>query len=150
MTAPVLYANTDLVMQAWLAAVPGLSTDMVGATLPIVSAWQDKQGFVTERALPGADNHDYPLNGPVVTLDIYSYRAGSARPPWHQANNLASAIWFASRNRNAPAMDLTFPGGYPPARVTGIWGITSPRRAYGDQGNFAHFVMDLQVKWVQL
>lgn len=150
MSAPTLYANTDLVAQAWLAAVPGLSADMVGAVLPNVAAWGAGRGFVTAVTVGGADNADDALNGPVVTLDIYSYLAGSARPPWNQANNIASAIWFAARNRDAPAMDLDLPHGYPRARVIGVWTVTSPRRAYADAGDFAHFVMDLQFKWVQL
>lgn len=150
MSAPTLLANTDLVAQAWLATVPGITADMVGAVLPNVTAWEDKQGFITARTVGGADHPDYQLNGPVVTVDVYSYKAGSARPPWNQANNLATGIWLSARNREAPARDVTLPGGYPPARVTAAWSMASPRRAYGDAGNFAHFILDLQLKWVQL
>jgi hypothetical protein len=148
-TAPTLYANTDLVAQAWLATVPGITADMVGATLPEPQAWADKQGFVTAMATAGGDQPDYPLNGPVVLLDVYAYQLGSARPPWAQANNLASAIWWAARDRDVPAKDVTLPAGYPAARVTGAWTLGTPRRAYGDQGNYAHFRLDLQLKWVQ-
>ncbi|HEX3778532.1 MAG TPA: hypothetical protein VHX38_02615 [Pseudonocardiaceae bacterium] len=150
MSAPTLYANTDLVAQAWLATVPGITADMVGAVLPAPAAWADKQGFVTARTVGGADNPDYQLNGPVVTVDVYSYSATSARPPWNAANNLASAIWLHAHDRSAPARDVTLSGSYPPARVSGAWVLSPPRRAYADAGDYAHFILDLQLKWVQL
>lgn len=150
MTAPTLLANTDLVAQAWLATVPGITADMVGAVLPTPESWLDKQGFVTTRTVGGADNPDYQLNGPVVTIDVYAYSATSSRPPWGQANDLATRIWLHAHDRTTPARDVTLPGDYPPARVTGAWTLGAPRRAYSDAGDYAHFVLDMQLKWVAL
>jgi hypothetical protein len=157
-TAPVvLHANTDLVAVAWVAGTPGFVDGMVSTRLPSPpGSWADTDtqvgtGFVTVRpAGTGKVTPAYGLYGPVITLDAYAYKVGSSKPQWNKANNLLMAVVDATHDYNAPARDVTLPGGYPPARVTGAWVTQMPRRAYGDAGNYAHFTMDLSLSWVEL
>lgn len=150
-----LCANTDLVAVAWASTVPGLSSSMVATTLPSPpGSWADTTtqvgtGFVTARTTGGTEEPAYGLRGPVVTFDCYAYKVGSAHPQWNKACNIAELIAAATRNYQQPAWGLSLPNNYPPARVVGAWMVESPRRAYGDPGNYAHYTLSVQLKWVQ-
>lgn len=155
MTAPVLRANTDLVATTWLGGVTGLSPQMVGAKLPSDNTTWQASGFVTVRVSGGRPSIDTALRGPVVTAETWAVKPGSSKPPWGQAFYLAECIMRACEPRTdqelrAISRTLTLPGTYPPARVLSAYPVSEPRRAYGDSGDYAHVVLDLQLAWVDL
>jgi hypothetical protein len=144
-----LRANTELVAIAWLGGVTGLSTSMVAATLPRDNTAWATTGFVTVRTSGGAPGIHVPLRQPVVTVDFWAVKPSSAKPPWYQANYLAELVDLGCRATNA-ARAVTLPANYPAARVLSAYLVQEPRRAYGDQGDYAHYIADLALNWVDL
>lgn len=155
MTAPVLHANNELVAVAWLAGVTGLTPDMVATTLPKDPTVWANTGFVTApTTVGGALPAGYAYRSPVVTVKCWATRPGSNKPPWGQAAHLASLVvdgCYAPDGRGTGSIRrVTLPGGYPGAQVTGAWIPTEPRRSYGDAGDYACYVLDLALRWVEL
>ena len=144
-----LRANTELVAITWLGGVSGLASNMVAAVLPKDNATWSATGFVTVRTSGGSPGIYTPLRNPVVTLDFWAVKPGSNKPPWFAANYLAELVDRGCRATDA-SRPLTLPANYPPARVLTAYLISEPRRAYGDQGDYAHYVADLQLHWVDL
>ena len=144
-----LRANTDLVACAWLGGVTGLTPAMVAATLPTDNTSWAASGFVTVRTSGGSPGLYVPLRAPVVTVDCWAVNPSSAKPPWGKANYLAELIDVGCRATNVNRT-LTLPTNYPAARVLSAYLVTEPRRAYGDQGDYARFVLDLALHWVDL
>jgi hypothetical protein len=144
-----LRANTELVAIAWLGTVTGLSTSMVAAALPKDATSWTSTGFVTVRTMGGTSSMYTPLRSPVVTVETWATNPNSSRPPWFQANNLAELIDLGCRASDVQRT-LTLPGNYPDARVLSAYLVQEPRRAYGDQGDYAHYVTDLALHWVDL
>lgn len=153
MTAPVLRANTDLVAQAWLAGVPGLTSAMVGSQLPSDNSTWAASGFVTVRTSGGRPVLDNALRQPVITVDTWACKVTSSKVPWNKANYLAECIVRAcyprtDSERIAVPRLLTLPAGYPHARVLSAVVVTEPRRSYGDIGLYASYTFDLSLSWV--
>ncbi|WP_297699638.1 hypothetical protein [Mycobacterium sp.] len=145
----ILRANTELVAMAWLAGVTGLTSDMVAAVLPKdTTAWA-ATGFVTVRAVGGAPGIHVPMRQPVVTVDTWAVRPGSAKPPWFLANHLAELVDVGCRAVDA-SRTVTLPTNYGTARVHSAYLVSEPRRAYGDQGDYARYTTDLALNWVDL
>lgn len=144
-----LRANTELVTVAWLAGVDGLSSSMVSSTLPTDETTWSATGFITVRTTGGSPGLDVPLRSPVVTLDFWAINPNSGKPPWFQANYLAELVDAGTRAVNVQRT-LTLPANYPNARILTAYLVQEPRRAYGDQGSYAHYVADLAVHWVDL
>lgn len=142
-----LRANTELVAISWLGGVNGLTPSMVAATLPADNTTWAASGFVTVRTVGGAPGVHVPLRSPVVTVDCWAVKPGSSKPPWFQANYLAELIDAGCRASDAQR-PVTLPTGYPLARVLSTYLVSEPRRAYGDQGDYAHYVMDMALNWV--
>ena len=88
-----------------------------------------------------------PLRSPVVTVDTWAVKPGSTKPPWYQANALAEVVDAGTRAVNA-SRAVALPSGYNPARVFAAYFVQEPRRAYGDQGDYAHYVADLALHWI--
>jgi hypothetical protein len=146
---PTLRANAELVAVTWLKGVEGLGPGMVGTTLPKdVTTWAET-GFVTVRVTGGAPGVYVPMRQSVLTVDTWALSPNSAKPPWGLANNLVELVEAGCRAPGA-ARNVTLPGEFPTARVEATWALSEPRRAYGDQGGYAHYVLDLQMAWVQL
>jgi hypothetical protein len=144
-----LRANTELVALAWLAGVAGFSSAMVGATLPKdTTAWATT-GFVTVRAAGGSPGIHVPMRSPVVTVDTWGVKPTSAKPPWYLANHLAELLDVGCRTADA-SRTVTLPTNYGTARVHSAYLISEPRRAYGDAGDYAHYVADMALNWVDL
>lgn len=150
MTLP-LRPNTELVAIAWIASVPGLSSDMVATTLPDPGAWS-RDGFVTVTGGVGTTALDVPARSPVIQIDCYAVRQSSGKPPWGRVDLLCEHIIAETRERDRAVRDLAITAGpvtYPPARVSGVRALTEPRRAYGDPADWAHKLFDLQLTWVE-
>lgn len=142
-------ANTELVTIAWLANVQGLTSSMVAATLPKDNTTWAASGFVTVRASGGSPGIHVPMRNPVVTLDCWAVRPGSAKPPWYQANQLAELIDAGCRSALA-GRTVVLPTNYGSVRVHSAYLISEPRRVYGDQGDYARYTADMSVNWVDL
>jgi hypothetical protein len=143
-----LRANTELVTIAWLAGITGFTSSMVAAQLPTDNTTWAASGFVTARATGGTPGLYVPLRSPVVTLDFWAVKPGS-RPPWYQANALAELVDAGCRASTAQRA-VTLPSGYPGARVLSAYLLSEPRRAYGDQGDYARYTADLAIHWTDL
>jgi hypothetical protein len=144
-----LRANTELVAVAWLAGVTGLSSAMVASTLPQDETTWSAAGFVTVRTSGGSPGIHVPMRAPVVTLDFWGVRPSSSKPPWFQANYLAELVDAGCRATGA-GRTVTLPTNYPAAHVHSAYFVQEPRRAYGDQGDYAHYIADLALYWTDL
>jgi hypothetical protein len=144
-----LRANTELVAIAWLGGVTGLGSGMVAATLPKDTTGWAATGFVTVRVSGGAPGVHVPMRQPVVTVDCWAVKPGSNKSPWFQANYLAELVDAGCRAATA-ARSVTLPTNYPAARVHSAYLVSEPRRAYGDQGDYARYVLDMALNWVDL
>jgi hypothetical protein len=144
-----LRANTELVATAWLGGVTGLSTAMVATQLPKDNSSWAASGFVTVRTVGGSPGLYVPLRAPVVGVDCWAVSPNSGKPPWFQANALAELIDAGCRATNG-GRTLTLPTGYSQARVLSAYLVSEPRRSYADEGDYARYVLDLALHWVDL
>lgn len=140
-------ANTELVAVAWLGGVSGLTSSMVATSLPKDNASWSASGFVTVRTSGGSPGLYVPMREPVVTLDFWAVKPGSSKPPWFQAAALAELAEAGTRASDAQRA-VTLPSGYNSAHVYSAYFVQEPRRAYGDQGDYAHYVADMAMHWV--
>lgn len=142
-------ATTELVAVTWFGGVTGLSPSIVATTLPKDNTTWSASGFVTARTVGGTPGLYTPLRTPVVTVDCWSVNPSSGKPPWGKANYLAELIDAGCRATNMQRT-LTLPTNYPSARVLSAYLISEPRRAYGDEADYARYVMDMVFNWVDL
>ena len=150
MSAPVLRANHDLVAQAWLAGVPGLSVAMVASALPSdVTTWT-QAGFVVVETVGGAPDIDVPLRKPVMSVSCWAVAPDSHKPPWGKANNLAEHISAACQDHQACVRVVDLPDGFPFAQVHTVYLLNEPRRITSDDPGYARYSFDLQLMWVEL
>jgi len=120
---------------------------MVASTLPKDNTSWAASGFVTVRTVGGSPGIHVPLRSPVVTVDTWAVGPNSAKPPWGQASYLAELIDQGCRASDAQRF-VTLPTNYPDAKVLSAYLVSEPRRAFGDQGDYAHYVMDMALNWV--
>jgi len=148
-SAPLLRGNTDLVVQGWLAGVPGLSEAMVASTLPSdVTGWA-VSGFVQVTTVGGTPDAYVPMREPVVSVDCWAVAPNSSKPPWGKANNLAEHIAAACQDHRGCNRVVILPEGYPPVRVHQAYLLTEPRRIPSDDGAYARYQMDLALHWTE-
>lgn len=153
--AVLFRANTDLVAVAWLGGITGLTPSMVASQLPTNNTSWAASGFVTVRTSGGRPILDNALRSPVVTVETWAANPTSSKPPWSKANYLAELIVRGcyprtDAERVAMQRSLTLLPNYPQARVLSAYVVSEPRRAYGDSGDYAHFVFDVALTWVDL
>jgi hypothetical protein len=149
-----LHAPTDLVAQAWIRTIPGLTADGVAGQLPSdETSWADG-GFVVVPITVGGTPHDtIPIRRPVVQVETWATVPGSDKLPWGLANQLAEQIRAGTYDRVNFGRPLTITSGpvaYPSARVLSAKVMTEPRRVWSDVGDYAGFVLDLMLQWVQI
>lgn len=142
-----LRPNTELVAVAWLGTIDGLSPNMVATQLPSDATSWSRTGFITLRTTGGAPSIYTPLRSPVLSVDAWATNVNSGKPPWFQANGLMELIDAGCRADNAQRW-LTLPGNYMAARVTTAYFTGEPQRVYTDPGNYARYVVNLQLHWV--
>jgi hypothetical protein len=151
-----------LVAAAWIATIPGFTSDMTGDRLPpdtlpptaakrIRPAPWLKTGFITVQWVGGALDPNLPRHNPVMGTDIYAAVPGSNDPPWRMAEALGEAIWLATQQRtgfNRP-LDIKVEGvQYPVAVVQGAYLATPFRRLYDDPAAYARLQGNLALSWV--
>lgn len=159
MTTPTmpLFPSDEMVATAWIGTVPGLSAAMVDTQLPPdVDAQGNpapwiQTGFVTVSVVGGTPGAMLPVGNPVVQVDCWATVPGSNKPPWPDANAIATTIQRATwdRYRISRPLAVNVNGvAYPTAVVQTAYMATQFRRAYGDQGDYAHYQGDLALSWV--
>lgn len=148
MSDPLL-PNSILVAKHWLlAAVPALA-DIVATTLPD-PPWPGDQ-FVQVMNVGGAPEIDNPMFHPVVSVNIYAMKPGSARPPWGKAATLGMKIVTACYNKPyAPAdrVRVALPGDFDDAIVTSVYPVSDLREVPSDPSQYAVYSLDLNLTWV--
>jgi hypothetical protein len=144
-----LLPNDELVARAWLlAAVDGL-TGKVATTLPDLP-WTDNE-FVQIMQVGGTPDPENPQMRPVISVNCFAMKAGSTRPPWGQANQLAMRILMATyskRRQTSGAVELDLPDGYGRAIVQSAQVVSQPRRLPSDPSQYAVYNLDIQLWWI--
>lgn len=150
MTAPRLIASTELVVQAWIRGIPGLTASGVGSQLPAVEQeWADGGYIVVPFTVGGTPMDSAPVQRPVVQVECWATVPDSDKLPWLKAANLAEQVRLAAYDRTyASARPLQLGGGYPTAWVRAVKPMTHPRRVWSDQGDYAGYLMDLYLMWI--
>ena len=145
-----LIPNNELVARAWLiAAVSDLSSDKVATTLAD-PPWPDNE-FVQIMQVGGSSNPELPVMEPVVSVNCFAFKPGSAKPPWGQANHLASAIWkacYAARYNPSSVVLPSMPSGYGAALIRSVYPVSLPRRVPSDPSQYAVYNLDVAFSWV--
>lgn len=144
-------------MQAWLASVPELSADMIGAALPAPTTtgaipWSET-GFVQATCVGGQIEDPTGRRTTLVQVDCWATRLPTSRkPPWGQANQLAEHIIEAARAMTGQEryVDLGAAGtDYDRARILTVLAVDEPRRVPDDPGGYARFMHHVTVTWVR-
>lgn len=138
---------TDLVAQAWIASLPGFSSQMVGAKIPQGTSWSST-GFIRVTPVAGEIDPYTGLRTPQVQVDCVAVKPGSAKPPWFAANQLAEKIVSATVSGTGQQTAVTLPSGYDPARIMTVRALGEPVRVRGDEGGYARYTLDLAITWV--
>jgi hypothetical protein len=148
---------SDLVVQAWLATVPGLSASMIGAALPAPNTngsigWSTT-GFVQSTIVSGQVEDPTGRRTTLVQIDCWATGLPTSRkPPWGKANQLAEHIIEAARAGTGQEqyVDVGAAGtDYDRARILTVLAADEPRRVPGDQGGYARFMHHLTITWVR-
>jgi hypothetical protein len=165
---PDLLNNNTVVTVAWIASIPGFTTDMAGPQLPpdvnpdgSPAAWL-QTGYITCNTVGGTPDDLLPVHRPVMEIKCWAAVPGSDYAPWLVAEGLAARITVATWSRRRIPRPLrpviTYPaamtGGvqlpavtYPPAVVRSAYFAQEFRRLYGDQGDYAVLQADLALEW---
>lgn len=153
--------NSDLVGEKFLAGITGLNATMVATTLPrdptTWASFGQNKGFVVVTVVAGDPDPNLPIRNPVYQIDCWATRVGSTNPPWGTANYLAELIRTHIEARPVlykRTFTFTDKGDYSGARVIEAILRTEPRRgitpgpsATGDEGGYARYLMDLELRW---
>jgi hypothetical protein len=141
-----VYATPEKVALGWGAAI--FNTTMVGATLPTDNTTWAASGFVTATISTGLGPHMYyRFDRPVISLQCWAVNPDTGRPPWGKAQNLAETIRVLGAYRNEPVA-VTVPDSSENARVLSAYLVSEPRKVFGDLGDYAAYVVDVQLFWV--
>jgi len=147
---PTLRPNTDLVVQAWLASIPGLPGQQIGPQLPEDNSTWSASGFIQTTTVGGTPNAYYRLAKPVLQLDFWAVNPTSAKAPWGKANSLAEIVRAATYDPTSFEQVLALPGSYAPARLMSAYFLDEPRRVYGatqDLAAYARYTVNCQLVW---
>ncbi|PKV95922.1 hypothetical protein ATK30_6855 [Amycolatopsis echigonensis] len=142
------YATPDVVALAWAAQAPGIVPSMVGDQLPVDNSTWAASGFITPTVSGGGANAYYRLDQPVVTLQCWACRPGTDLAPWGKAGNLAETLRAATYLNRPVFVSLSTCDEN--ARVLSSSVVGSPRKVYGDIGDYAAFTVDVQLHWVPI
>lgn len=149
--ATIVYATPEKVALGWAAGIFGAG--MVGPQLPAPAddgslSWAST-GYVTLAALSaGLGPHMYyRFDRPVVSFQCWAANPDTGQPPWGRAANLAETIRVQGTYANQP-VSVTVPDASENARVLSSYLVSEPRKVYGDLGDYAAYVVDVQLFWV--
>lgn len=144
-------APSELVVVAWIATIPGITTDIVATTLPTDNtSWSDT-GFITVGPEFGGNPMVHvPMRRPVMQIDTWGVNPNVMTPNWAQASDLAELIVGACEDNLSLNAPLDVRTDYNQARVTGAFPVTEPRRVRNDDANYARFQLDVEVHWIEI
>jgi hypothetical protein len=145
----ITHANTDLVARAWLQTLTGIPTNKVGTTVPADTSKWSASGFVQTIVTGGNSALYYGLRRPVVVAHCWAVNPNANTPPWGKAADLAEAIVGGCHADTEAIVSLGVTGA-PQARVLSAWVVNEPQRVVGDVADYAHYVVDFQIAWVEL
>lgn len=138
--------NSHLVAMAWLRTIPALA-GIVAAELPKSGDWSGT-GFVTVPGIVGGTPGIYlPERNPVVSVHAWATRSPTSKrlPRGMAATLLEEAV--AACYQPVPVLEL--PAQYKPVWIEYVKVILEPGPAPEPDTNFAHYVMDLQIGWIE-
>lgn len=147
----LLHPVSELVALAWIQATTGIDC---GMTLPEDYTTWAANGFVTTGNIGGSPAVHMPVRNPVVSIDCWAVASSSPRPPFLQAAQLAETVYAAmqptSAKRQVDPNTVVTPTGntYLHAHVLSIYALTEPRPVLGDEAGFAHYSLDIALRWV--
>lgn len=148
-----LYATTELVAVAYIASLPTLAADGVGMQLPAdETTWAENGYVVVPVTVGGAPQSAMPVRRPVVQVECWATNPNSDVLPWGKANQLAEQIVASTFDRDiiARPVYVTFGGvAYPQVKVSEAKALSEPRRVWSDLGDYAGYLLDLQLTWAQ-
>lgn len=144
-------ASSELVVVAWLATIPGITSAMVGTLLPTETAGWQETGFVqVGPEFGGTPDRYVPIRSPVMAVDTWGVNPNVMTPNWEVASDLAELVvdaCYRNHNLNVPLVLRT---GYRQARLTGAWPVTEPRRVRDDPTNYGRFNLDIELGWIEI
>lgn len=140
------YATTERVVTAWLATLPGITAAMVDPQLPADNTTWAASGFITPYGLGGKPNIHIPARYPVIGLKFWAVDPDTGLPPWGMANNLAETVVSGCFSSGDPQY-VTIPYSDQGATLMSVYMLTEPRRAFGDNGDYAVYDAELQLNW---
>ncbi|WP_158697823.1 hypothetical protein [Streptomyces prunicolor] len=146
------YAGTESVAVAWLKS---LGLTQVATTVPEDHTTWYTTGIVQVEKTGAVVDPFLKLRSNVITCHVWAARQdrNAQNPPWNQANQIAELISDACYDSSKSVnIGLTLPAslGSLPVKVLSAWLIQDPTRAPSDEQFMAHYVLDLQISWVQL
>jgi hypothetical protein len=152
MADAVLPSNEQVAIK-WLSGITAL-TGRVSTSLPSdLSTWA-ASGWVTVGGAGGSPHAYLPQQGPVVSVHGWGVTVSGSRPPWGVASDLLSAIRYGTNSvldyANIGRLLTGFPAKYTNARVNAANLLGEPERRPGDPGDFAEYVVNLELQWVPL
>jgi len=155
-TTPVVpkRANPEIVAAAYLRAMVAAYDVAVGMVLQGPDENTGKltwgtTGFVQVSGIDGTISPYVPLRTSVASVDIYTSKGQSKRPPWPAAFDLAELIIAATLDTETHDTHavVSLPTGYPDVRVTGFRALTDPARRTADPADYAHVGFDVEIVW---
>lgn len=144
-----LLPSSELVAVAWLATLPGITSSMVGTTLPADTSTWATNGFLTVTTAGGTPGLEVPIRSPLVQVDVWAVKVGAQRPPWGHADQLAQKVVAGCYGATSGPRNLTLHAG--PSTGTAVlraaWATMEPQRLYGDDSSYARFRLDIRLDW---
>lgn len=154
--------DSYLVTAGWLQAQLGLDGTRVGQILPprtvpdpsdpsatLPAPWVTAGGFLALTSVSALAHPDeLEIYQDVFQVDVYAAAAGSAKPPYGLASELAERGYAATKQRSGCATFPPLPTAYRRAQVRTVNGVTRPRRfPDADATGLARFQFDLMINW---
>lgn len=144
------FAQVESVAIAWLKSL-GLTA--VATELPEDSGSWWPTGFVQVEKTGSVINPHLKLRNNVITCHIWAAREdrNKQNAPYGQANQIGELIVDACFDENHQHANLVLPVnlGAIPVRVINVSLLQDPTKVPSDDAFMAHYVMDVQMTWVQ-
>jgi hypothetical protein len=156
--------DSYLVMAGWLQAQLGLDGTRVGQILPprtvpdpsdpsgqatLPAPWITGGGFLMLTSVSALAHPDeLEIFQDVFQVDAYAAVAGSVKPPYGLASELAQRGYAATKQRSGCGVFPPLPAAYQRAQVRTVNGVTRPRRfPDADATGLARFQFELMINW---
>lgn len=144
------FATPEGVAVTWLKSL-GLTA--VATSVPEDSAGWWATGFVQVEKTGSVINPHLKLRNNVITCHIWAARQdrNKQNAPEGQAKEIGELILDACFNESHQHVDTVLPAslGSIPVRVINVSLLQDPTRVPSDDAHMAHYVMDIQITWVQ-